>query len=261
MTPRRALVTGASNGIGLELARLLAADGIDVVLTARSADKLEALAAELRESDGVDASVIVADLGMPGAAAEVVERLGNAPIDILVNNAGFPQWGPFVGSDPAEMTSMLNVNMVALTELTRSLLPPMVDRGWGRILNLSSTAAFQPGPLMAVYYATKAYVLHLSLALNEEVRGTGVHVTALCPGATATGFQARGGMEESRMVSGRTLPSAARVAEVGYAAMKAGKPMVVEGTMNRVGAFATRLGPRTLNARAARIAQDRVGRP
>ncbi len=260
---RTALVTGASGGIGLELARLLAADRIDLVITARSADKLEALASELRQRHAVDVQVIPSDLAKPGAATRIAAELNRREIhtDVLVNNAGFAQYGPFAESDLEQLMSMLQVNMAALTELTRQLLFPMVERRWGRVLNVASTAAFLPGPLMAAYYATKAYVLSLSIALNEEVRGTGVSVTALCPGSTESGFQARAAMEESQLVAGRKLSSASEVAQVGFAAMKAGTPIAVEGRRNRVVAFATRLGPRPLTARVAMRAQRSRPRP
>jgi uncharacterized protein len=257
---RTALVTGASGGIGLELARLLAADRFDLVITARSGGKLEALASELRERHGGDVHVITSDLAQAGAVAGIVAQLKErgVRVDALVNNAGFAMYGPFIEADQAQLMGMLQVNMAALTELTRAYLPPMVQRKWGRVLNVASTAAFQPGPLMAAYYASKAYVLNLSIALNEEVRGTGVSVTALCPGSTQSGFQERARMQGSRLVANRKLPSSAEVADVGFAAMKAGKPMVVVGARNRALAFSARLGPRPLIARVVMKAQAPV---
>ena len=191
-----ALITGASSGIGADLARLFARDGYDVVLVARSEEKLREVAEGIgKEHAGVTARVIVADLARPDAARDVVDALGGLPIDALVNNAGYGVAGPFVETDVRSELEMIQVNVVALTHLTKLLAPGMVARKRGRILNVSSTAAFQPGPLMAVYYATKAYVLSVSEALAEELRGSGVTVTALCPGPTATGFAAASNME------------------------------------------------------------------
>jgi short-subunit dehydrogenase len=182
-----ALITGASSGIGLDLARLFAADGHDVVLIARSEDKLREVAQELTAKHGVVAHVIAADLAKADAPQSIFDR---APaIDILVNNVGFGTSGKFAETDLRAELDMIQVNIAALTHLTKLFLPPMLQRGHGRFLNVASTAAFQPGPLMAVYYATKAYVLSFSEAIAEELSGTGVSVTVLCPGPTATGFQ------------------------------------------------------------------------
>ena len=198
-----ALITGASGGIGEDLARLIAAGGRDVVLLARSAAKLQALADELTRSHRVSSTVVAMDLSAPGAADEVARTLAERriSIDMLVNNAGFGTLGEFAREDPVEQSRMLQVNVVALTMLTRFLLPGMLERRRGRILNVASTAAFQPGPVMAVYYASKAYVLSLSLALTEETAGTGVTVTCLCPGPTRTGFQERAQMGKSRLLA------------------------------------------------------------
>jgi short-subunit dehydrogenase len=258
---RTALVTGASSGLGREFARLFAADGFDLVLVGRTGAVLEELAQETEERHGVRAHVVPRDLSRPESAATLMTELRSrgVHVDALVNSAGFNQFGPFAESDERRMLDLIAVNVAALTHLTRLALPGMIERGWGRIANLASNAAFQPGPLMAVYYATKAYVLSLSLALADELRGTGVRVTALCPGPTATGFQAAGGLEDSRLVSGRSLPSADDVAAWGYAAIKRGKPFAVHGARWQTVAFATRLVPRTTAARMARRAQERVG--
>jgi short-subunit dehydrogenase len=197
---KRALVTGASGGIGLEVARVLAGKGYDLALVARSGDRLEALAAELG-----GASVVVADLSSPSAPAEVAGAIPD--VDVLVNNAGVGAYGLFADADLGATMAMVALNVGALTELTHRYLPGMLARGSGRILNVASTAAFFPGPLMSVYYATKSYVLSFSEGLAEEVRGTGVTVTALCPGPTATGFQAAADMEMSALVEGRRLPT------------------------------------------------------
>ncbi|HUL85337.1 MAG TPA: SDR family oxidoreductase, partial [Actinomycetota bacterium] len=204
---RTALVTGASSGLGAEFVRTLAGEGHDVVLVARRAAAMESLAAEVEERHDVTATVIPMDLARPNAADEVVQRLGEVPIDVLVNNAGFNLFGPFVELSEQEMVEQLNVNVVTLVQLTRLLLPGMLERRRGIVVNMASNAAFQPGPLMATYYASKAFVLNFSLALTEEVRGSGVTVTALCPGPVATGFQERASMEDSKLVAGRKLAS------------------------------------------------------
>ena len=257
---RTALITGASSGIGLELARMFAADGYDLALVARSEGKLAALSEELRTPHGITAHVIAKDLARDGAADEVLEEIRERGIvvEALVNDAGFAMFGRFAEDDPRDQAEMLHVNVLALTELTRRFLPGMIERRSGRIMNIASTAAFQPGPLMAVYYATKAYVLSFSLAVSEEVRGTGVTVTALCPGVTETGFQERARMQDSRLVAGRKMPGAREVAEFGYREMMAGRPMAVVGTRNRVMALGTRLVPRSLAARVVMKAQERI---
>jgi short-subunit dehydrogenase len=260
---RTALVTGASGGIGAEIAALFARDGWDVVLVARSREGLEAVGQRLTAAHGVRVHVVPADLADPAAPQAVfdaVEALGLG-IDALVNNAGFGLAGTFadVGQGaatplPREL-EMLQVNVVALTHLSKLFVPGMVRRRRGYVMNVASTAAFQPGPRMAVYYASKAYVLSFSEALSVELDGTGVTVTALCPGATRTEFQAQANMENSRLFRGPNVMTAAAVAETGYRAMRAGKPVVIPGAVNRVMAHSTRLIPRRLAARIAHMAQ------
>src|SRR5271156_1552208 len=188
-----ALITGASFGIGSEFARIFAREGYNLVLVARSADKLRQLASELEKAHGTRSLILAADLTEPGASAYVLDQTTRADIqvDVLVNNAGFGQYGLFVEKDLEECLPQIQLNVTTLTHLTRLYLPAMVGRQSGRILNVASTAAFQPGPLMAVYFATKAYVLYLSEALSNELQETGVTVTCLCPGPTATEFQER----------------------------------------------------------------------
>ncbi len=245
---RWALITGASSGIGLELARVMAADGWNLVVTARNAERLAELEAELEGAHGVAVEAIPDDLLDPKAPARLVSEMEarGLVIDALVNNAGFGSYGPFLESDLAVELGSIDVNIRALTELSKRLLPGMVERERGRILNVASTAAFQPGPGMAVYFATKAYVLHFSEALSRELRGTGVSVTALCPGVTASGFQARARMKDAPMVKGRKLPSSAEVARFGYRAMMAGTTVAIPGLANRLLAFSVRLSPRFL---------------
>ena len=236
-----AVVTGASSGIGLEMARVLARDHA-LVLVARSGDKLEALATELG-----GARVVALDLSDPAAPAKLVREVPS--VDVLVNNAGFGDYGPFSEASPTKLDEMIELNVGAVTRLARAYLPGMLERGSGRICNVASTAGFQPGPLMAVYYATKAYVLSFSEALAEEVRGTGVTVTALCPGPTRTGFQAGAEMEESRLVKGRRLPTAAEVAAYGVHAMNQGDVVAVPGFLNKSMAATVRFVPRPLMRR------------
>jgi len=238
-----ALVTGASQGIGECLARELAARHHDLVLVARRPAPLQALAGQLSAAHGIHASVHVADLAQPGAAAALVAELADQRIDVLVNNAGFGDFGEFWKGDPVKTSQMVHLNVGALTELTQALLPAMVQRGRGRVLNVASTAAFLPGPLMSVYYATKAYVLRFSEGLHEELKGTGVTVTVLCPGPVATGFQARAEMQSSRLAASATL-DAATVARMGVDALLAGKPVVVAGLANKLIPLVARLLPR-----------------
>lgn len=236
-----ALVTGASSGIGLEIARVLAPDH-DLVLVARSAAKLEALAAELG-----GARVITADLSDPAAPAKIAAEV--PAVDVLINNAGVGDFGPFAEADPDKTLGMIQLNVTALTALTRTYLPGMLERGTGRIMNVASTASFQPGPLMAVYYATKAYVLSFSEAIAEETRGTGVTVTALCPGPTRSGFQAAAEMELSPLVANKKLPTSAEVAAFGVKAMRKGDAVAIPGVLNKIMASGVRFTPRPVMRR------------
>ncbi|HEY2830567.1 MAG TPA: SDR family oxidoreductase, partial [Thermoanaerobaculia bacterium] len=243
---RTALITGASSGIGLELARLFAADKWDLALVARNEGKLKVLASELQSAHGITAHVVTADLAKAGAADEVMERLKGVEIEALVNNAGFGTAGEFVKADLHAQLEMIQVNVVALTHLTRLALPAMIARRRGAILNVASTAAFQPGPLMAVYYATKAYVLSFSEAIAEELRDSGVTVTALCPGPTATGFASAAKMESSALFT-MTRPAESKdVARAGYEGMKSGKRIVIPGMRNKLMAQSIRISPRRL---------------
>ncbi len=253
---RWGLITGASSGIGRELARVMAADGWSLLITGRREERLQELAGELHDRHGVDVKWTVLDLGRPEAGAEleaVSERLG-LEITALVNNAGFGTYGPVAETDLDEELQEIDVNVRALTELCKRFLPGMIKRGRGRIMNVASTAAFQPGPGMAVYCATKAYVLHFSEALSHELKGSGVTVTALCPGGTTSEFHARADMEHSRFVQPDRWPTSAEVAAYGYRAMMRGRTVAVHGTSNRFMAFLVRLVPRRLvTAIAARV--------
>jgi short-subunit dehydrogenase len=245
-----ALVTGASSGIGADLARELARDGHDLVLTARNVAPMEKLAAEL-EAHGAAGVVIAADLSKPGAAealAGAIEARG-LTVDVLVNNAGIGAVGRFDQTDQVRIGEMLQVNIVALTELTRLILPGMVARGRGRVMLVASTAGFQPGPGMAVYFATKAYVLSLGEAIAEELRGTGVTVTTLCPGPTATNFAEVAGSNELAFFNSaaRHAMSADTVAHLGYRGLKSGRRVVITGLLNRIVALGGRFAPHPIS--------------
>ena len=256
---KTALITGASSGIGYELALLFAADGFDCILVARSHDKLKELAARLESEHRVKTLVLAKDLSKSSAVDEIYEEVSAASmeVDVLVNNAGFPVYGLFVETDLAAELEMLQVNVVALTVLTKLFVKGMVERRAGRILNLGSTAAFLPGPLMAAYYASKAYVLSFSEALAGELQGTGVTVTCLCPGPTRTGFQKRGALEDSRLVQGQ-IADARSVALAGYRGMMAGKTVMIPGFTNKLVPWIVRVSPRGVLTRVVRRMQDRV---
>lgn len=251
-----ALVTGGSGGIGLELARELAKRRCDVILAARSEKALRSVARELASAHGVKTHVIVSDLSAPGAAEHLArEAMAIGRIDVLVNNAGFGAFGPFADRPLDEQMSMVRVNIDALTELTWRVMPHLLSAR-GKILNVASTAAFQPGPLMAVYYATKAYVLSFSEALAEELSERGVTVTCLCPGPTKSGFQERAGVEETRLVKMGMMP-ADRVARTGVSGLFAGRRVVVPGMTNRLGTQLPRLSPRRATTKVVRWIQDK----
>ena len=244
-----ALITGASGGIGEQLARLFAAHRYDLVLVARSADKLQSLSAELARAHGVQARSLAADLAHPDAPSELFQALQGVAIDVLVNNAGFGARGPYAELDYQVEARMIQVNVAALAHLTRLFLPGMLARRNGKILNVASTAAYVPGPFMAVYYASKAFVLSFSEALAEEVQGSGVTVTALIPGPTETNFAATAGTQDSRLFRTASVMSAAAVARVGFDGLMAGKRVAIAGASNRLTVFSTRLAPRTMLAK------------
>jgi uncharacterized protein len=251
----RALITGASGGIGAELARLLAADRYDLVLVARDAQALDRMAGELRTRHGVSVRTIAADLARPGAAERLWADLGDAGgVDVLVNNAGVGLHGPLAEVDPSRLQDMVLLNVATLTALTRLALPPMLGRGRGRILNVASVAAYQPGgPGMAAYYASKAYVLSFSRGLARELLGSGVSVTALCPGPTATGFATRADAGPTRMYRRTSGPDAAAVALAGYRGLMRGRMVVIPGLMTKLIAFAGGLPPRRIALEVNRL--------
>jgi uncharacterized protein len=253
VSPKRplALITGASVGIGRELARLMA-ERYDLILTARNREQLEAVAAECRKRGAQFAEGWPIDLSQPDAPQQIFDRVKERGwfVEALVNNAGFGLHGPFPG-DLAGQLAMLQVNCMALTALTGLFLPPMLTANRGRILNVASTAAFQPGPLMAVYYASKAYVLHFSEAIDEETRKSEVRICALCPGATETEFQSRAGISATALFRGK-VATAQEVAQAGYAGMLRGQRLIIPGAKNRFLSFGVRFAPRKWATRIAR---------
>ncbi len=258
-SPRpHALITGASVGIGRELARVFARNGFDLLLVARRGDALEAVARRLEGEHGIAVATLALDLALPDAPQRLFDHCRNEglTIDVLVNNAGIGLGGEFGESDIARQMNMIHVNVAALTHITGLFLPQMMQRRSGRILNVASTAAFQPGPLMAVYYATKAYVLSFSEAIAEELRNTGVTVTALCPGPTKTEFAATAGMQTSRLFAAGAA-SAADVAEFGYEATMKGKRVAIPGMMNKLVSQAGRLSPRIVTTKVSRMLRER----
>lgn len=244
-----ALITGASSGIGTELARLLAAGGHDLLLVARRAERLEQLAGELRAAHGIDATVLVRDLALPMAGEQLwdeVKRTGRS-VDVLVNSAGMATTGAFTAADARATETMMQLNMVALTMLTRCALPDMLERRHGRILNVASLAGFQAGgPGMAVYFATKSYVLSFTRALARELRGSGVTVTALCPGPTHTEMEDLSGIGRLRLFRWVPPMDARSVAAAGLRALHTGRVIEVPGFLNKLLAIGGELPPRRI---------------
>ena len=253
------LITGASGGIGYELAKLFARDRHNLVLVARSADKLAQVAAEL-QTYGVTVRTIPLDLTTPPAPRFLFDQLQreNVAIDILINNAGFGSSGEFAQMPEEIILGQIALNITALTELTRLFLPPMIARRQGRVMNVASTAAFQPGPLLAVYYATKAYVLSFSEALANELRHSGVSVTCFCPGATHTDFARRAGVENSRLFKKVGGMSSEKVALDGYRAVMEGRTLAISGTHNWLVAQSPRFAPRKMIIAISRWVAEKV---
>ncbi len=245
---RIALITGASRGIGRELAFLFARDGIGVVLVARSENDMRAVSLAIRQTCTVPVHMIPLDLSVPGSQTVIADycREHQLHISYLVNNAGFGDYGAFAVADWRRQQDMINVNIMVLTALTREFLPRMLEGGHGRILQLASAAAFVPGPLMSVYFASKAYVLSFSEALSAELLHTGVTVTALCPGPTASGFQEAASLGRSVLYNRHPIPSSSTVARYGYRAMMNGKPVAIHGWTNKLMVLAVRLVPRSV---------------
>lgn len=251
----RALITGPTSGIGRALAEVFAREGHDLVLASRDRGRLDSMARDLMGRFGIQAQVLPADLSQPGAAAALAA--GCPPVDYLVNNAGMGQRGPFLGSDPGRAEALLRVNLLSALELTRALAPGMAARGRGGILNVASTAAFQPGPNMALYAAAKSFLLAFGDSLREELRNTGVTVTTLCPGPTDTAFNAAIGIRDTPLVR-LALMRPERVARAGYRGLRKGRALVVPGFWNRVGMRAAWLAPAWLSGRLVAEVQRRI---
>jgi uncharacterized protein len=243
-----ALITGATSGIGLELATIFAKSGISLALIARNKTDLEKIKVTLEKVYNVEVFIYICDLAKPDCAQQVYEVMSNEGIEIdyLVNNAGFGDYGDFVDSDAGKNYDMMMLNMITLTEMTHLFLPAMKEKGYGRILNVASTAAFQPGPLMSVYFATKAYVLSFSEGLSQELSGSGVTVTSLCPGPTETNFQKGAKMESSKLLKIVNLMDPQIVAQAGYEAMNDGDVIIIPGFANKLFVMLIRFIPRFL---------------
>ncbi len=250
-----ALITGASAGIGLALAQRFARAGFQLVLVARSADKLKLLAKSLSEEHGVRTWAVPADLSQAEAPAQLAAAMKRArrPIDVLVNCAGVLQHGPFVETAAARHQQLIDLNVSGLTAMLAHFLPAMVERGQGRVLNVASIAAFQPIPLLATYAATKAYVLSLTESMSEELKDTGVSMTALCPGITATAMleNAQAGSQELNKLPGFLIGSADEVADQGFQACLRGDVICVPGAVNWAGTLASRATPKWLLRRVS----------
>ncbi len=251
---KTALITGASSGIGYELAKIHAAKGGNLVLVARNISKLDELKLELETQFNVSVYTIGKDLSVVNAAFEVYKetKQQGIQVDYLINNAGFGDFGMFSETEWEKEHQMINLNITALTQFTKLYLQDMLKRKSGKIMNVASTAAFVPGPTMAVYCATKPYVLSFSEAVDNEVREFGVTITALCPGATQSGFIAAAAAEESALFKGKKLPSSKEVAVFGYDAMIKGKAVVIHGLPNKILAFIVRFTPRKLVVKISR---------
>jgi hypothetical protein len=253
-----ALVTGASAGIGIDLAECFAQDGYDLILVARTESALREVAERLSKTYGVKAAHVAADLGVVGGgerlAAEIAQR--GLTVDVLVNNAGFGHAGAFAGSDRATQLGMIDLNDRALVELTHIYWPGMLERRRGGVLNVASTAAFQPGPLMAIYYASKAFVLSFSEALWEEARGTGVKVSCLCPGPTVSKFRERAGTGKTRLGATSTPMASMTVAKLGYDAFQQDQRVKVTGARNVLLAGAVKFLPRSAVLKLVRNLQS-----
>ncbi len=256
---KTALITGASNGIGKELAYHFAKDGINLVLVARSEAKLQELKMDLIGKWDIQVEVMSRDLSRMEEVQSLSEELKEKQIEIhyLVNNAGYGLFGNFTETDMEVELSMIDLNIKSLTLLTKLLVKDMVKKGKGGILNVASTASFQPGPLMAVYYATKAYVLSFTEALENELQGTGVTVTALCPGPTETGFGDRANLSSSKLFKGK-LMNVTEVAEAAYAGLTTGKSLIIPGFQNRMLTVLVRLLPRKTITAIVRNVKEKI---
>jgi short-subunit dehydrogenase len=246
MNKKTAVITGASSGIGMELARLFAADGYDLIVTARRAEVLQKLADELGKTHGTLVRIIQMDIAQPYAGAALWQAISDITpdVEVLVNNAGVGDAGDFAGETPTVIERMIHLNISTLTSLSRHALPQMIARGHGKILNVASLAGFQPGgPGMSVYYASKSYVLSFSRGIRRELRGTGVSVTALCPGPTRTGFEEAAKAQNTLLFHWTKPMEASAVARAGYRGMQRGCGVVVPGLLNKLLAISPGFSP------------------
>ncbi|AKG24606.1 SDR family NAD(P)-dependent oxidoreductase [Calothrix sp. 336/3] len=252
------LVTGAASGIGYELAYFFAHDGYNLILVDKNGAELPRIADDFQLKFGIKVKTIVKDLSISTSPTEIFTELQQESIrvDILVNNAGFGNHGLFANTDLTTELKMLQVNIVAITHLTKLFVREMVKNGYGKILNVASTAAFQPGPLMAVYFASKAYILSFSEAIANELEGTGVSVTVLCPGPTESPFHQTTGMADTSLVKGKKMMTAKTVAEAGYHSLMRNKTVIVPGLKNKILAEFARVAPRKLVAKIVRSMQE-----
>jgi short-subunit dehydrogenase len=259
-TVSTALITGASGGIGYELAKLFARDHHNLVLVARNGPRLGQVADELQRQFGITVTTVALDLTEPDAPRALFAQLQSdgIAVDILVNNAGYGKFGEFSDIPVQDSLGQIQLNITALTDLTRLFLGPMLERRSGKIMNVASTAGFQPGPLMAVYYATKAYVISFSEALANELAGKGIIVTCVCPGATETGFAGRAGNDKTRLFKSLRPMDAKTVARAGYRALLKGKTLVIPGFRNWLVAESVRFSPRKLVTAISRWVSESV---
>lgn len=253
------LITGASSGIGMEFAKIFAAHGNNLILSARSADVLEKLAVELKSKHSVQVHVIPVDLAVPEECQKILTFCQDRELIVenLINNAGFGDHETFLDADWKKLEQMIRLNMESLVRLTHLFLPDMTERKSGGILNVASTAAFQPGPFMAVYYATKAFVLSFSEALNEELKGSGVHVTTLCPGPTRSGFQKTANMDKAKLFEMLKIPDSSVVADYGYKAFINKKSVAIHGVGNKLMVQMLRVSPRSLILKIVTLLQGK----
>lgn len=256
-SPKIALITGAASGLGFELALLLAKDGYNIILIDINSKKLEEAKTIILKEYNIKITLMVKDLSLVNIAQEIYDDLNNAEIDVIINNAGFGLFGTFHNTDWKRGLQMLNLHILTTTHLIKLILPNMVERGSGKILNLSSLAAFQPGPLMALYYASKAYVLSFSEAISNELKGTGVSVTVLCPGPTKTAFQSVVSADSSENKIGLNMACPKDVATYGYNAMQKGKVVAIPGVFNKFLAALPRVLTRNRTTKIVRKIQDK----
>lgn len=257
MINKTALITGGASGLGYEFAVLLAKDAYHLILIDINSDKLKETKKELEDHYPTQVTTITKDMSKQNSSSELFEEIKETPIDVLINNAGFGLYGHFHETNWEREASMLNLHIMATTHLTKLILKGMVERGSGKVLNMSSLAAFQPGPLMSIYYASKAYILSFSEAIANELKGTGVTVTVLCPGQTKTSFQEVVSEGTSENKIGFNIATPDEVAQYGYKAMLKGKSVAIPGTFNKFLSILPRIMPRNIATAIVRKIQEK----